>query len=106
MIDKIVARLKHIIAEELDVNLRIEEIDETAFLFEEGIGLDSVAIMDFLVLIEEHYGFQFSDEELNIELFRNLQILAEFISTKRPRVGESIALSDLDRNYERTGRKT
>jgi acyl carrier protein len=106
MTDKIVARLKHIIAEELDVNLKLDEIDETAFLFEEGIGLDSVAIMDFLVLIEEHYGFQFSDEELNIELFRNLQVLAELISTKRPRMKESIALGYLDNNYEQTGKKT
>ena len=105
MTDKIVARLKHIIAEELDVNLKLDEIDETVFLFEDGIGLDSVAIMDFLVLIEEHYGFQFSDAELNIELFRNLQVLAEFISTKRSKIEGSITIGDLDSNYEQTKRK-
>jgi hypothetical protein len=33
-------------------------------------------------LIEERFGFEFSDSDLNVELFRNLKVLADFISTK------------------------
>lgn len=94
MTNEIIARLKQIIVEELDVNLKLEEIDETVSLFEDGIGLDSVAIMDFVTLIEERFGFQFSDSELNIDSFRNLQILANFISTKVPSWKESITLNN------------
>ncbi len=75
-------QLKHIITDELDVNLNLEKIDENASLFEEGLGLDSIAIMEFITLIEERFGFQFSDAELNLEPFKNLQTLAHFISTK------------------------
>jgi len=82
MADNIVAQLKNIIVEELDVNRKLEEIDEEASLFEEGLGLDSVTIMEFIALIEKNFGFQFSDEELSMEPFKNLQVLADFISTK------------------------
>lgn len=82
MAENVIDQLKSIIAEELDVNLGLEEIDETASLLKEGIGLDSIAVMDFILLIEGHFGFEFSDSELDVELFRNLQVLADFIATK------------------------
>jgi acyl carrier protein len=82
MTQDVIDQLKQIIAQELDVNLGAEEIDEDASLFEEGIGLDSMAIMDFILLIEGHFGFEFSESELDVELFRNLRVLADFISTK------------------------
>ena len=59
MADNIIAQLKNIIVEELDVNRKIEEIDEASSLFEEGLGLDSVTIMEFIALIEKKFGFQF-----------------------------------------------
>jgi acyl carrier protein len=82
MLEDIVRQLKHIIADELDVNLDVEGVDETAPLFEGGIGLDSVAVMDLILLIEGHFGFEFSESELDVEIFENLGTLADFISTK------------------------
>lgn len=92
MADDLIDQLKQIIADELDVNLGPEDIDEDASLFEEGIGLDSIAIMDFILSIEGRFGFEFSESELDIELFRNLNVLAEFISTKvnNSRVGPGV----------------
>jgi acyl carrier protein len=82
MIEKVIEQLKHIIAEELDVNQKLEEIDADASLFEEGIGLDSVAIMEFITLIEKRFSFHFAESELNLEPFKNLRTLAQFISSK------------------------
>ena len=82
MTKDVIDQLKQIIAQELDVNLGIEEIDEDASLFEEGIGLDSMAVMDFILLIEGRFGFEFSESELDVELFRSLRVLANFIATK------------------------
>ena len=82
MAEAIVRQLRQIIAEELDVNLDLEGIDETAPLFEGGIGLDSVAVMDLILLIEGHFGFEFSESELDVEVFKNLTVLADFVSTK------------------------
>ncbi|MDR4508105.1 MAG: phosphopantetheine-binding protein [Candidatus Brocadiaceae bacterium] len=79
----ITADLIKIIAEELDVNIKAEEISGDMPFFEDGIGLDSVAIMEFIVLIEKKYNFKFSDEELNFERFKNLATLAAFITEKQ-----------------------
>ena len=75
-------QLKTIMAEELDVNLKVEEIDENASLFEDGLGLDSIAIVELVSLVEQHFGFQFSDAELTPESFNNLNVLADFVSAK------------------------
>ena len=75
-------QLKTIMAEEQDVNLKVEEIDENASLFEDGLGLDSIAIVELVSLVEQHFGFQFSDAELTPESFNNLNVLADFVSAK------------------------
>jgi acyl carrier protein len=79
---EIAERLKHIIAEQLDVNIRLEDIQDNLPFFEGGLGLDSVAIMEFITLIEENFGFQFEDEELNLKPFENIGVLAGFVAGK------------------------
>jgi acyl carrier protein len=78
----IIKQLKNLIVEKLDVNLTFEEINEDMSLFEDGLGLDSVILVEFISIIEEKFHFQFTEDELNPELFSNLSILAKFISTK------------------------
>ena len=79
MSDTIVNQLKEIIADRLDVNLAYDEIDETVSLFEDGLGLDSIAIVDLIVSIEDTFSLSIEDEDLNTELFKNLKVLAEFV---------------------------
>lgn len=83
MIENVIVQLKQIIVDKLDVNVKLEEIDDNASLFEEGIGLDSVAIMEFISLIEADFGFKFSDDELNMEPFKDLRTLAAYIIEKQ-----------------------
>ncbi len=83
MIDNVIDQLKQIVANDLDVNLKQEEIDADVSLFEEGLGLDSVVIMEFISLIEAQFGFQFADDELTMEPFKDLRTLAGFIVTKQ-----------------------
>ncbi|GAA6621094.1 acyl carrier protein [Scytonema sp. NUACC26] len=78
----IVNNLKTIIAEELDVNLKPEEIDENVSLFEDGLGFDSIATVELISLIEKHFGIEFSDSELGTESFSSLKVLADFIAQK------------------------
>ncbi|MGV6808419.1 MAG: acyl carrier protein [bacterium] len=80
--NEITEKLKHIIANELDVNADINTIRDDVTLLEGGIGLDSVAIMEFISIIEEQFDFQFSDDELNMEPFQNLNTLSEFVASK------------------------
>lgn len=80
--NEITEKLKHIIADELDINADINTIRDDVTLLEGGIGLDSVAIMEFISIIEEQFDFQFSDDELNMEPFQNLTTLTEFVASK------------------------
>ncbi|MEB3273795.1 MAG: acyl carrier protein [Prochlorothrix sp.] len=83
MSDTIIAKLKSIIADELDTNLSADEIDESTSLFEDGLGFDSIATVELISLVEKHFDIEFSDAELNPENFGNLKVLASFISSKQ-----------------------
>lgn len=78
-------RLKDIIANQLDVNVQLQEIDADTPLFEGGLGLDSIAIMAFITLIEENFNFQFAEDELTLEPFQDLRTLAQFVSARSGR---------------------
>lgn len=83
MADEIVTELKRIIAEDLDVNLRFDQIDENAPLLGEGLGLDSIVVVELIGLVESRFGFELDDSELNVESFHNLTALAGLIERRR-----------------------
>ncbi|MDE5112458.1 MAG: phosphopantetheine-binding protein [Trichodesmium sp. St7_bin2_1] len=87
MSEIIIAKLKKIISEELDVNLGTGDIDENTPLLESGeeksLGLDSITIVELISLIEQGFEIEFSDSELNPENFTNLKILADYITSKK-----------------------
>ena len=87
MSEIIIAKLKKIISEELDVNLGIGDIDENTPLLESGeeksLGLDSITIVELISLIEQEFEIEFSDSELNPENFTNLKILSDYITSKK-----------------------
>ncbi|VEN73215.1 Acyl carrier protein [Candidatus Desulfarcum epimagneticum] len=82
MSEAVIKKLKKIIAEELDVNLTADEIDENASLFEDGLGLDSIVIVELIALAEERFGFLLSEDELNPESFTSLRVFADVIASK------------------------
>jgi len=75
----IVATLKSILANDLDLNLDIEAIDEKAPMLEDGMNLDSVVIVELIALVEERFGFEFADEDLRTASFASLESLAQVI---------------------------
>lgn len=82
-IDPIKNKLKEIIAKNLDANISIEEIDEETSLYEEGLGLDSISIVNLVVQIENDFNFSFEEDEISADLFKNVNTLAAFISAKQ-----------------------
>lgn len=80
--NEITEQLKSLIANDLDLNLDINDISEEMSLLEDGIGLDSMAVMEFISLIEEKFNVEFTDEELSMEPFQNLASLSQCIQEK------------------------
>ncbi len=79
MQDEVLEGIKRIVAEDLDLNLAYENIDETVPLFEEGLALDSVILVELISFIEKRFDIELSDEVLNIDTFKNLQSVARVI---------------------------
>jgi len=78
----ITEKLKKLIVNDLDINADINNISDDMSLLEDGIGLDSMAVMEFISLVEENFDFQFSDDELGMEPFNSLNTLSQFIADK------------------------
>jgi len=78
-VDQVLEQIKRIILEDLDVNLSYEDLDETVPLFEEGLALDSVVLVELIGFIEKRFGIELRDEALNMETFKNLQSVARVI---------------------------
>ncbi len=75
-------RLKDILVDKLDLNLRHSDIRVDIPLFEGGIGLDSISLVNLIGLIEEEFNFQFADDEITADIFSSLKVLSSFIGGK------------------------
>lgn len=72
-------KVRRIVIEDLDLDLTYEDLDETVPLFEDGLALDSVILVELISFIEERFDIQLQDEMLNTQTFKNLQSIARLI---------------------------
>ncbi len=69
-----------------NLNLEMEPgaIDPDAPLYDEGLGLDSIDILEIALVVSKKYGLQLrADSEENHDIFRSLRSLTEYIIAKR-----------------------
>ena len=57
-------------------------VGDSTLLLEEGI-IDSLGILDIVTHLEDAYGIQVGDDELNPENFASIAALATFVERKR-----------------------
>lgn len=68
----------------LNLEMKPEEIDPAGSLFGDGLGLDSIDILEVALEVSHRYGFQLrSDDERNHEIFRSLRSLAAHVAQHR-----------------------
>lgn len=75
-------QLKQIIAYELDANIPIESIRDDSSLYEEGLALDSISIVNLIVLVEEKFNINLEDNEVNLATFTSVNSLANLLEEK------------------------
>lgn len=79
-----VAEIAEIIVSALNLETSPSEIDPDASLFGEGLGLDSIDILEVALVISKQYGIQLrADDEDNTHIFRSLRSLADYVATSR-----------------------
>jgi len=68
------------------LNLEVEpqNIDPAAPLYGEGLGLDSIDILEVALIVSKQYGIQLrADNQENQHIFRSLRHLADYIAAHR-----------------------
>ena len=79
--------LKALLISELNLeDITPDDIDPSAPLFRDGLGLDSIDALELAVVLDKKYGIKIkSSDERNKEIFSSLNALADFISDNRTR---------------------
>lgn len=73
-----------LIVEALNLDLSPAEINPDEALFGEGLGLDSIDILEVALVVSKRYGFQLrADNEDNVRIFTSLASLSEHIASQR-----------------------
>jgi acyl carrier protein len=61
-----------------------EQIDPEAPLYGEGLGLDSIDILEIALIVSKQYGIQLrTDHEDNQRIFRSLRHFAQYVAAQR-----------------------
>jgi acyl carrier protein len=85
MLNQQEAELAGIIVETLNLEVSADEIDPDAPLYGEGLGLDSIDMLEISLVVSQRYGVKLrADDEGNAEIFRSLRSLSQYIQTHRP----------------------
>jgi acyl carrier protein len=73
-----------LLVEALNLDIAPESIDPDAPLYGEGLGLDSIDILEVALVVSQRYGFQLrSDDEDNVRIFKSLASLSDHIAANR-----------------------
>ena len=84
VIETLLPEVAELIISALNLEMTTEEIEPDAPLFGEGLGLDSIDILELALVISKRYGFQLrSDNQDNLKIFSSLRMLAEHIASQR-----------------------
>lgn len=69
---------------ELNLEMAPEDIDPAAPLYGDGLGLDSIDILEVSLVVSKRYGVQVrADDPDNEKIFASLTSLSDYIATHR-----------------------
>ena len=78
--------LARLIVSTLNLETRAEDIDPSAPLFGEGLGLDSIDILEVALAVSKAYGVKLrADDDGNRKIFGSLRSLHRHLLNSRPR---------------------
>ena len=76
--------LAQLIVSALNLDLPAADIDPAAPLYREGLGLDSIDILEIALVISKTYGVKIrSDDENNLKIFSSLRHLSRHLQEHR-----------------------
>lgn len=80
----LVAEVAALIVEALNLDVAAADISADEPLYGEGLGLDSIDMLEISLVISKRYGFELrSDSEKNQHIFGSLNALCDHIAAQR-----------------------
>jgi acyl carrier protein len=87
LIEKLLSELKVKIIDTLSLEgVTPEDIDADAQLVGGDLGIDSIDVLELVLMMEKDYSVAIKDRELGAKVFASLSSLAEYIHEKSPEV--------------------
>ena len=85
--EELILELKKEIIKVLNLeDITPEDIDSQAPLFGAGgLGLDSIDVLELIVLLEKHYGIRLANAAEGKKIFTNMENIARYVSENRKR---------------------
>src|SRR3990167_4108193 len=76
--------LTELIIQALNLDLAVADVDPQGPIYGDGLGLDSIDILEIALVVSKKYGFQLrSDDERNVQIFSSLSSLAQHVGAQR-----------------------
>jgi acyl carrier protein len=84
-LDNLKLEIKHAIVRSLRLPITADEIGDATQLFgDEGLGLDSIDVLELVLEIERSFGVSISDEQTGMTVLRSVDTIADYITSERP----------------------
>ncbi|MGV3740834.1 MAG: phosphopantetheine-binding protein [Burkholderiaceae bacterium] len=81
---ELLAQVGELIVHALNLDISAEEIAPDDPLYGEGLGLDSIDILEVALVVSKNFGIQLrADSEDNQRIFKSLRSLSDYIATHR-----------------------
>jgi acyl carrier protein len=80
--DQVLEGLKRIIAEDLELDVDYQDLTPTVPLFEDGLALDSVVLVELISFIEKRFDIVLPDDLLTVDTFKDLQSVARVVDAR------------------------
>lgn len=82
--DVLIQELAQLMVDALNLEMPASDIDPDTPLYGDGLGLDSIDILEVALAVSKRYGFQLrADNENNAAIYASVRSLADTIATHR-----------------------
>jgi acyl carrier protein len=81
--DSLKTDIKRAIVRSLRLPISADEIGDDTPLFGEGLGLDSIDVLELVLELERSFGVLIGDERTGMEVLRSVDTIAAFILKQR-----------------------
>jgi acyl carrier protein len=85
--DTLAWQVKVAIVRCLRMPIKPEEINDDMPLFDEGLGLDSIDVLEMVLELQRTFGVEITDEEVGRRVLRSVSSIVGFIEASREAAG-------------------